>query len=58
MSTAEVSERGLAGQEEALSNLRHKLKDLRESYHIKRQALEEEIESKTVELAQRHSSQK
>jgi len=51
----EVSERGLAGQEEALSNLRHKLKDLRESYHLKRQALEEEIEAKTVELAQRQA---
>jgi DNA repair exonuclease SbcCD ATPase subunit len=51
----EVSERGLVGQEEALSNLRHKLKDLRESYHLKRQALEEEIEAQTVELAQRQA---
>lgn len=51
----EVSERGLTEQEEALSNLWPKLKDLREGYHQERAALEEEIEAKAVERAQRQA---
>ena len=49
----EVSERCLAEQEEALTNLWHKLTDLRKTYRQKREALQEEIEAKTVELARR-----
>ena len=49
----EVSERRLAEQEEALTNLWHKLTHLRQAYRRERAALQEEIEAKTVELAQR-----
>ena len=45
--------RRLAEQEEALTNLWHKLTHLRQAYRRERAALQEEIEAKTVELAQR-----
>jgi hypothetical protein len=49
----EVSERRLAEQEEALTNLWPKLTSLRQSYRQERAALQAEIEAKTVELARR-----
>jgi len=49
----EVSECRLAEQEEALTNLWHKLTDLRQTYRRERATLQEEIEAKTVELARR-----
>jgi transposase len=47
----EVNERGLAEQEEALTNLRHKLASLRQSYGQTRAALVAEIEARQLELA-------
>ncbi|MDI6793485.1 MAG: hypothetical protein QME81_11575 [bacterium] len=47
----EVSERLLAEQEEALTNLQYKLATLRQTYCQEREVLEEEIEAQTTELA-------
>ena len=51
----EVSERCLAEQEEALSNLRDKLTSLRQDYRQEWDALQEEIEVRAVELARRQA---
>jgi hypothetical protein len=51
----EVSERHLAEQEEALTNLWHKLTGLRQAYRQEWAALQEEIEAQSVELARRQA---
>ena len=52
----EVSERKLAQHREALINLRHKLKTLRQTCHEKQAKLEEEIEAQQRELEQRKTA--
>jgi transposase len=51
----EVSERHLAEQAEALTNLWHTLTRLRRTYRQERAVLQEEIEAQTVELARRQA---
>lgn len=52
----EVSERGLAEQEEALTNLRRKLAELRSSYDQARAILTVEIEARQLELTNRQET--
>lgn len=51
----EVSERRLAEQEEALTNLQHQLVTLRQTYRQRQRGLQEEIQTLRTELGQRQA---